>query len=170
MGVIRKARSSSGLIKYQPNGNPPDWAAAARGILATEKPDIIVVMLGLNDRVAIREPVPEKSDKPIDRKSGKGDGKSDAKGDAKSDTKSSGKGGAKPEPKPEAAQKPEVDTELPQDDADNANTPPAKSARSPNGVYQFRQDPWVELYAKKIEEMIAAVKSKGVPVIWVGLP
>jgi hypothetical protein len=166
MGVIRKARSNSGLIKYQPRGDPSDWAAAARGILATEKPDIIVVMLGLNDRVAIREPVPEKSDKPIDRKSAKGDGKSDAKGDAKSSSKS----GAKPEPKPEAAQKPEVDTELPQDDADNANAPPAKSARSPNGVYQFHQDPWVELYAKKIEEMIAAVKSKGVPVVWVGLP
>ncbi|MBV8927443.1 MAG: DUF459 domain-containing protein, partial [Bradyrhizobium sp.] len=60
-----------------------------------------------------------------------------------------------------------------QDDAEN-DTPPAsapeKTARSPNGVYEFRDDRWVELYGKKIEEMIAAVKSKGVPVIWVGLP
>jgi hypothetical protein len=63
-----------------------------------------------------------------------------------------------------------ADTELPQDDADNAEVPPVASARSPNGLYQFREDPWVELYSKKIEEMIAAVKSKGVPVIWVGLP
>ena len=57
MGVIRKAKNTSGLIKYQPKGDPADWAAAAKGILATEKADAIVVMLGLNDRVAIREPV-----------------------------------------------------------------------------------------------------------------
>jgi hypothetical protein len=49
----------SGLIKYQPKGDPagPGWAAAAKGILATEEPAAIVVMLGLNDRMAIREPV-----------------------------------------------------------------------------------------------------------------
>src|ERR1700749_2052229 len=63
MGVIRKAKNTSGLIKYQPKGDPADWAAAAKGILATEKPDVIVVMLGINDRVQIREPVAEKSDK-----------------------------------------------------------------------------------------------------------
>src|SRR5205823_2313057 len=56
MGVIRKHKTVSGLIKYQPKGEPADWAAAAKGILATEKPDAIVVMLGLNDRVPIREP------------------------------------------------------------------------------------------------------------------
>jgi hypothetical protein len=50
MGVIRKHKTVSGLIKYQPKGEPADWAAAARGILANEKPDAIVVMLGLNDR------------------------------------------------------------------------------------------------------------------------
>src|ERR1700712_812926 len=55
-GVIRKHKAASGLIKYQPRGEPADWAAAAKGILATEKPDAIVVMLGLNDRVSMREP------------------------------------------------------------------------------------------------------------------
>src|SRR5450759_1911092 len=63
MGVIRKHKTASGLIKYQPKGAPADWAAAARGILATEKPDAIVIMLGLDDRVSIREPTVEKSDK-----------------------------------------------------------------------------------------------------------
>ncbi len=62
MGVIRKHRTASGLIKYQPKGEPADWTAAAKGILATEKPDAIVVMLGINDRVAMREPVAEKKD------------------------------------------------------------------------------------------------------------
>ena len=62
MGVIRKHKTGSGLIKYQPKGNPADWAAAAKGILATEKADAIVVMLGLDDRVAIREPAADKSE------------------------------------------------------------------------------------------------------------
>ena len=51
MGVIRKSKTVSGLIRYQPKGEPADWVAAAKGILATEKPDAIVVMLGLDDRV-----------------------------------------------------------------------------------------------------------------------
>jgi hypothetical protein len=164
--VIRKAKNTSGLVKYQPKGEPTDWAAAAKGILATEKPDAIVVMLGLNDRVALREPVSEKSDKSSDKKSDKKDArdKKDAKPAAKPD------GAAEPAAKPDDKA---ADAEL-QDDADNADVPPVlapeKSARTPNGLYEFREDRWVELYSKKIEEMIAVVKSRGVPVVWVGLP
>src|SRR6267143_4132149 len=87
MGVIRKHKTVSGLIRYQPKGEPADWAAAAKGILATEKPDAIVVMLGLNDRVAIREIIEKKSDKKDEKKDprAKPDAKpADAKpGDAK---------------------------------------------------------------------------------------
>ena len=79
MGVIRRHKTISGLIRYQPKGDPADWAAAAKGILATEKPDAIVVMLGLNDRIAMREPAAEKSDKSSDKKSDKKDDKKDAK-------------------------------------------------------------------------------------------
>ena len=164
MGVIRKHKTTSGLIKYQPKGEPSDWAAAAKGILETEKPDVIVVMLGLNDRIAIREPVTEKpadKDKDKDKKNDKGArAKPQGKGDAKPDT------AAKPDDKP-------VDTDLPQDDADNADTPaaaPEKTARNPNGLYEFRDDRWVELYGKKIEELAGILKAKGVPVLWVGLP
>ncbi|APO50122.1 DUF459 domain-containing protein [Bradyrhizobium diazoefficiens] len=169
MGVIRKHKTTSGLIKYQPKGEPSDWAAAAKGILETEKPDVIVVMLGLNDRISIREPVAEKSDKASDKdkKNDKGarakpQGKPDAKpGDAKPDT------AAKPDDKP-------ADADLPQDDADNADAPqvaaPEKTARNPNGLYEFRDDRWVELYGKKIEELANVLKAKGVPVLWVGLP
>jgi uncharacterized protein len=175
MGVIRKHKAVSGLIKYQPKGDPVDWPAAAKGILATEKPDAIVVMLGLNDRMAIREPVVEKPDtKSSDKKSDKKDAK--AKPEAKpQDAKPGAKPGGATDP---AAAKPEekaVDTELsPDDAADNNDAPPAitpeKSARSPNGLYEFREERWVELYSKKIEEMIGVLKSKGVPVLWVGLP
>ena len=60
------------------------------------------------------------------------------------------------------------------DDAADNDTPqvaaPEKSARSPSGLYEFRDERWVELYSKKIEEMIGVLKSKGVPVLWVGLP
>src|SRR5882724_12101417 len=95
MGVIRKARTVSGLIKYQPKGDPADWAAAAKGILATEKPDVIVVMLGLSDRVPIREPA-------ADKKSDKKDDKKDAR--AKPDGKPADpKPGAKPDGSPDAA-------------------------------------------------------------------
>src|SRR6202040_1696295 len=90
MGVIRRHKTVSGLIKYQPKGEPADWAAAAKGILATEKPDAIVVMLGLEDRIPMHEPAAEKADKPGDKSDKKGD-KKDAK--AKPDAKP----GAKPE-------------------------------------------------------------------------
>ncbi len=166
MGVIRKHKTVSGLIKYQPKGGPADWAAAAKGILATEKADAIVVMLGLDDRVAIREPATDKSDnKSLDMKSDKKDAK------AKPDGKPSS---AKPAAKPDGATK-ATDYELsPDDAADNSDAPPVivpeKSARSPNGLYEFREERWVELYKKRIEEMIGVLKSKGVPVLWVGLP
>ena len=162
MGVIRKHKTVSGLIKYQPKGNPADWAAAAKGILATEKADAIVVMLGLDDRVAIREPAADKSDnKPGDKK--------DAK--AKPDGKPSAE---KPAAKPDGATK-VADPELSPDDAADSNgarpvTGPEKSAGSPNGLHEFREKRWVELYREKIDEMIGVLKSKGVPVLWVGLP
>ncbi|MCP3369927.1 SGNH/GDSL hydrolase family protein [Bradyrhizobium cajani] len=170
MGVIRKHKTASGLIKYQPRGEPADWAAAAKGILETEKPEIIVVMLGLNDRIAIREPAADKSDKSSDK-----DKKNDKGARAKPQAKP---GDGKPgDPKPDAAAKPDdkpADTDLPQDDADNADAPaaapPEKTARNPNGLYEFRDERWVELYGKKIEELAGVLKSKGVPVLWVGLP
>ncbi|HKH03492.1 MAG TPA: SGNH family hydrolase, partial [Bradyrhizobium sp.] len=167
IGVIRRHKTVSGLIKYQPKGEPADWAAAAKGILATEKPDAIVVMLGLEDRVPIREPAADKADKKVDKKEARG----------RPDGKPADKSGTKPDGANDAAAKPDdkpADTDASSDDsADNdaaQTSPPEKSARAPNGIYQFRDDRWVELYTKKIEEMIAVLKSKGVPVLWVGLP
>jgi uncharacterized protein len=163
IGVTRKHKTVSGLIRYQPKGDPADWAAAARRILATEKPDAIVVMLGLNDRISIREPAAEKTEvkSAADQKVDKKDNKKDAK--AKPDGKSAGR----PDDKP-------ADDELSPDDAAGAEPPPVtvpeQHARSADGVYEFREQRWVELYNKKIEEMIGVLKSRGVPVLWVGLP
>src|ERR1700738_3849878 len=164
MGVTRKHKTVSGLIRYQPKGDPADWAAAAKAVLATANPDAIVVMLGLNDRMPMREPAAEKKTdgkSAADQKVDKKDDKKDAK------AKPDGKPAGKPDDKP-------ADAELSSDDAAGADQPPVivpeKRARSPDGVYEFREERWVELYTKKIEEMIGVMKSKGVPVLWVGLP
>jgi uncharacterized protein len=163
MGVIRRHKTVSGLIHYQPKGDPADWAAAAKSILSTEKPDVIVVMLGLSDRIPMREP--EKSD-----------AKNDKAGDKKGDKKDARKGGESKGNEPTDAAKPEEktpDAELPQDDAADDAPPviaPERSGRAPNGLVEFHDDRWTELYNKKIDEMIAVLKAKGVPVIWVGLP
>jgi hypothetical protein len=175
MGVIRKYKTVSGLLQYQPKGEPADWAAAAKTILAAEKPDIIVVMLGLNDRIAMREPAAEKSDgKPGDKKGDKKDAR------AKPDSRSGDKPGVtKPAGKsdePADAAKPDdkaSDAELSDDEEKGESQPivtPERSSRSPTGVVQFRDERWVELYNKKIDEMIAILKTRGVPVLWVGLP
>src|SRR5215207_3572320 len=136
MGVIRKHRTTSGLIKYQPKGEPSDWNAAAKGILATEKPDAIVVMLGMNDRVAMREPAAEKKD---DKKTDKKDDKKDArKPDGKPADKPAADPAAKPDDKPADAD---------DDAADNADAPsilaPEKSARPGSGLHEFRDERWV---------------------------
>src|SRR6266850_7555025 len=170
MGVIRKHKTVSGLIKNQPRGEPADWTAAAKAILATEKPDAIVVMLGLNDRVAIREAITEKkTDKKEDKKDARakpGDAK--PKPESSTDTTKADAGKADGT----KADTAKADTAK-ADDAEDDDAPQIaaeKSARSGGGVYEFRDERWVELYAKKIEEMIGVLKSKGVPVLWVGVP
>lgn len=157
MGVIRKHKTVSGLIRYQPKGEPADWIAAAWGILASEKPDVIVVMLGLSDRMSMHEPPPEKSD---------GKPATDKNVDKKAETKDAP---SKPKAMPGAAP-----NNKPSDDESTGDAvdvkPPVKRARSPNGVYEFRDERWVELYNNKIDEMIGVLRSKGVPVLWVSLP
>jgi hypothetical protein len=171
MGVIRKHKTVSGLIKYQPRGEPADWAAAAKGILATEKPDAIVVMLGLHDRQAIREAVTEKkADKKEDKKDARGK-PGDAKPKPESSTDTAKADAGKVDgTKADTAKADTANADDAEDDDAAQLASPEKSARSGGGLYEFRDERWVELYAKKIEELIGILKSKGVPVLWVGLP
>jgi uncharacterized protein len=153
IGVIRKPRPYRGLIKIE-GRDPYDAVAAVRETLAGEKPDYIVMMIGLADRTWIRErPRP-----------------------------------AQPAP---AAKQPPAQAQPPQHTAKPADPahPPAPTGDAeaggdeptiiapapeptPSGstTHPFRSEKWAELYAKRIDETIAALKSKGVPVIWVGLP
>lgn len=177
LGVVRKANRLSGLIKYQPRGEPSDWASAARQILATEKADVIVVMLGLNDRVPLREPVAEKKDDKKDKKDAKKDSKNSkgAKKDEKKDEQVKPKNetadtAVKPDDEKSAAVAKPQDEAADDDDTPASIVAPETAPRNANGIYNFRDERWVELYTKKIAEMISVLKSKGVPVLWVGLP
>ena len=51
-GVVREVRATAGLIRYDPKNETLDWPAVIKDQLATEKPNAIIVMLGLNDRIA----------------------------------------------------------------------------------------------------------------------
>jgi hypothetical protein len=81
-------------------------------------------------------------------------------------------------PRPKPAPKP--DSATPGEQAKPTDTPdstdPAaadQGAPDPRAVpisYEFKSEKWAELYGNRIDEMIAVLKSKGVPVFWVGLP
>src|SRR5579863_3513491 len=134
MGVVRDVRATAGLIRYDPKNETLDWPAVIKDQLATEKPNAVVVMLGLNDRLPIR------------------DGGAPAKG-------------AEQTPQEKPAAPPDAAAASPQGGADSTAQHPV-----PGRSYDFHTDQWAELYVKRIDAMIAALKSKGVPVLWVGLP
>ena len=60
VGVVRKIKFNAGLVRYEARADAPEWPQAIADILAAEKPSAIVVMLGINDRLPLRDRVPEK--------------------------------------------------------------------------------------------------------------
>jgi len=142
IGVQRKISATSGLVRYDSKDEALDWPQAARDALSNEKPDAIVVMLGLNDRVPLREKVL-----------------------------------AQPKPKGEPANQSADQTSQEKAAAPADAEAPSQTAGQiksqqpvPGTSYDFHSDQWAALYVKRIDAMIAALKSKGAPVIWVGLP
>jgi uncharacterized protein len=57
IGIVRKHRTESGLIRYDTRRDV-EWAQIAREIIAADKPKFIVMMIGNNDRQTIRERAP----------------------------------------------------------------------------------------------------------------
>jgi len=161
IGILRRHRTYSGLIKIEvkndPRGEYPDWPQAAREILNADKPSFIVVMIGLNDRRPIRDkaPAPPKN----------------------SNANSSAPGAANAPAAHTAPQAAPADRNK-DAERDSADDAPAEAAtveapeRAPVGMvnYEFRSDKWNELYIKRIDELIAVLKARNVPVFWVGLP
>src|SRR6516162_6776410 len=141
IGVERKIHATSGLVRYDARNEALDWSQAAQDALSNAKPNAIVVMLGLNDRVPLREKAPAQQ-----KRSGE-----PAQGENQSASQASQDKAAAPA---------------------EAKTPPQAALQQPvsSGPYDFHTDQWAALYVKRVDAMIAALKSKGVPVIWVGLP
>src|SRR4051794_26260800 len=57
IGVLRKNKTNTGLIRVDVRGESYDWPSAARDLLNTDKPDYVVMMIGLADRRGIREAI-----------------------------------------------------------------------------------------------------------------
>src|SRR5262249_17223325 len=57
IGIVRKHRTDSGLIRYDQR-RESEWPQVAREIIAAEKPNLVVMMIGNNDRQSIRETAP----------------------------------------------------------------------------------------------------------------
>jgi hypothetical protein len=157
-GVTRKHRTYSGLLRYEPRAETPDWAQAAREIIAAEKPNFIVMMVGLNDRQSIRERAPAPA------VPGRGAAAQRPAAPAGEPTTQP----ARPQPQAEPQQNEPPDAENPEQLSIAA--PEAPRGTRVAGTHEFRTDKWAELYSKKIDDTIAALKNRGVPVLWVGLP
>src|SRR5215813_8683526 len=148
IGVLRRHRTNSGLIRTEvrsdPRGEYPDWPQAARDLIAAQKPKFVLMMIGVNDRRPFRETGPAV---PTSR-------------------------AAKPAQPP--AEDP-ASLELDKPAADKAREIKAAAAPEPaapagNRTLEFRSDVWGEAYSRRIDDTIAALKTSGVPVFWVGLP
>jgi hypothetical protein len=63
IGMVRKNRADSGLIRYDARRGS-DWPQVVREIIAAEKPKVIVMMIGNNDRQTIREKAPPATSAP----------------------------------------------------------------------------------------------------------
>jgi hypothetical protein len=176
LAVVRKNRASSGLIRYDSRNENQDWAQVIREAIAATKPKYVVMMLGLNDRVSIRDrvsvvttpPAGSKASVPAaatakpatpERPDAKADIKPEAKPDAKADAKADASDAEQAPPDQPAAAAPE-----PQHKGSGTTT------TTTYHVYEFRSEEWALSYSKRIDSTIAALKSAGVPVFWVGLP
>jgi uncharacterized protein len=150
--ILRKNKLGSGLVRYDSKGDL-DWWHVARDTLAQEKSNYIVMMLGLSDRGEIRE-------KDIAKEAETRAKEQQAKDQAKDQ--------AKEQSKDEAEKKGNQKSAKTDDTAETGT--PAGRPRKPGGSAEFRSDEWEKIYSRRIDDTIAALKSKGVPVIWVGLP
>ena len=148
IGIVRKNKLNSGLLRYDAKGDL-DWWHVARDTLIQEKTDYVIMMLGIGDRQDIGE---KDLAKEADAKA-----KDQKDQQAKDETdKKSGQKATKPDNS--------VKVDNPEDAA------AAQRIKKTGGVAEFRGDEWAKVYSRRIDETIAALKSKGVPVIWVGLP
>jgi uncharacterized protein len=165
IGVVRKHRTFSGLIhnevRADPRGLYPDWPVLAREILNTEKANFVVMIIGLNDRQSIKDRQPPR---PVTQPPNVPGAQQPASPQTNTQT-----GQPSPPSQDAQAKAPEDYEQTPSPDASPAPADQPQQSKG-NGTYEFHTDKWAELYSKRIDETIAALKSKGATVVWVGLP
>jgi len=176
IGIIRKNKPRSGLLRYDVK-NDLDWWHAARDLLAAEKPSYVVMMMGVSDRDSI-------SARDLAREAAKEAAKKEAeKKEADKKEADKKKAGEQPAAAADKTQPDKPDTAKPADktaqtaapekegeDAEQSAMIAPESGKRVSGTIEFRTERWAEVYSKRIDETVAALKSKGVPVFWVGLP
>ena len=89
VGFERKIRASSGLIRYDAKNEALDWWQATKDALANARPNAIIVMLGLNDRIPLRDKAPPQ---PAGKRAGE-----PAQGGPRRASRPARSGGARPE-------------------------------------------------------------------------
>jgi uncharacterized protein len=141
IGIVRKHRTESGLIRYGEHRGS-EWPQVAREIIAAEKPQLVVMMIGNNDRQTIREKAPPP-----------------APANPQPATKPDQAGPATP---PDLERQP---VEQP-----HSHLTPVQARQAANAPWEFQSEKWELAYTNRIDATIAALKSAGVPVLWVGLP
>jgi hypothetical protein len=140
IGIVRKHRTDSGLIRYDQRRDS-EWPQVAREIITAEKPKFVVMMIGNNDRQAIREKAPPPAP-----------------------------ANAQPTEPPPAVPPPPPDLERQSVQQQHPRPTSAQPRQADYGPWEFQSEKWELAYVKRIDATIAALKSAGVPVIWVGLP
>src|SRR5712691_404197 len=158
IGIVRKHRTDSGLIRYDQRRDAVEWPQAAREIIAAEKPKFIVMMIGNNDRQTIRE----KAASVVRPAAPKG---AQPAAPGSSATPSASATPAAPAPVDPEQQSDQAEAEPPP-----ANQTPEQARQAAYGPWEFRSEKWERAYIKRIDATIAALKSAGVPVFWIGLP
>jgi len=154
VGTVRKHRTDSGLIRYDQRRDL-EWPQVVREIIAAEKPKFIVMMIGNNDRQTIREKAPPAAPRPAAPKP-----------NTQAAQPSPPATPPIPTPPPDAEQQPPAPSEA----AEHANMTPEQARQASYGPWEFHTEKWELAYIRRIDATIAALKSAGVPVMWVGLP
>jgi len=182
VGIARKSRPNTGLIRVEQRGESYDWPSAAREMLNAEKPDYVVIMLGAFDRRGIREAIKAPPRAPAGQKKGEDAKKAEETKKAEEAKKVEGAkqsqgaaANAQPNTAAIDAKKKPVDAEAPPETAQqqpDQEQPSAAPEPTIAGtvVREFRSEEWGELYSKRVDEMIGVLKARGVPVFWIGLP
>jgi uncharacterized protein len=121
IGIVRKHRTDSGLIRYDQRRDS-EWPQVAREIIIAEKPKFVVMMIGNNDRQTIREKAPPPAP-----------------------------ANAQPIQPPPAVPPSRPDLERQPVEQQHRHTTPAQARQADYGPWEFQSEKWELAYIKRID-------------------